>query len=113
MKKEISFLKTQWFNLLIGTLWMTGAFIAFYELAVIDPATTATVEIVKLAFLSCFDFMLAFILVFTAVINYNALRVEQLQKRIEILETCAITAIVEESPKHYVVKRRLGPDKED
>lgn len=40
-----------------------------------------------------------------------ALKVEQLQKRIEILETYAVTDIIEEPPKYYIVKRRLDPDK--
>ena len=35
------------------------------------------------------------------------------EKRIDILENRAITDIEEESPKYYVVKRKLGPDKED
>jgi hypothetical protein len=48
-----------------------------------------------------------------AVISYNALRVEQLEKRIDILENRAITDIEEESPKYYVVKGKLGPDKEN
>ena len=44
-------------------------------------------------------------------IKQLTLAVEQLQKRIEILETYAVTDIIEEPPKYYIVKRRLDPDK--
>lgn len=40
-------------------------------------------------------------------------KIKTLERKVKRLENCAITEIVEESPNHYVVKRRLGPDKED
>ena len=65
------------------------------------------------AILAAIFFTCMTIWLLSALINYNALKVEQLEKRIEALETRAITDIEEESPKYYVVKRKLGPDKEN
>jgi predicted membrane channel-forming protein YqfA (hemolysin III family) len=110
--KEISFLKTQWLNILVGAITLVAAFVILFQVVTVEPAATATNEIVRLAIIAVLFFTCSVIWLLNAVISYNALRVEQLQKRIEILEACAITDIVEESPKYYVVKRRLGPDKE-
>jgi hypothetical protein len=113
MKKEISFWKTQWHPILWGIIFLVLGFVYFFRLAFIDPTEIATVEIVRLAFLAVFDFMLVTLYVLLALIDYNVLKVGQLEKRIDILENCAITDIEEESPRYYVVKRKLGPDKED
>ena len=107
MKKEISFWKTQWFN-------MTVAFIAIATgFAFLIRAVLTVEPEVELFFLSLFWFLISEVWVITALVDYNNLRIKKIQDRIERLENCAITEIVEESPNHYVVKRRLGPDMED
>ena len=111
--KEISFWKTQWLAIVVAAVMLVAAFIKLFQVALADPAASATNEMVCHAIMAAIFFTCMTIWLITAVINYNALKVEQLERRIEILETCAITEIVEESPKHYVVKRRLGPDKEN
>ena len=113
MKKEISFWKTQWYNILWGILFLVLGFVNLFRLALIDSAEIATVEVVKLAFLVGFDFILVILYVFLALINYNALKVDKLEKRISALENCAITDIEKVDANNYVCKRRLGPDKED
>jgi hypothetical protein len=40
-------------------------------------------------------------------------KIAELEKKVKNLENCAITNIEEESPNHFIVKRRLGPDKEE
>ena len=107
----ISFWKTQWLNILGGAITLVAAFVNLFQVVILDPAATMTNEIVWHFIVAALFFMCSIVWLINAVINYNALRVEQLQKRIEILETYAVTAIIEESPKYYVVKRRLGPDK--
>ncbi len=109
--KEISFWKTQWWTLVVAAVMLVAAFANLFRVAFTDVLTLN--EIVNHVIMAVIFFTCMTIWLLTAVINYNALRVEQLQKRIEILETCAITEIVEESPNHYIVKRRLGPDAED
>lgn len=113
MKKEISFCKTQWHPILWGITFLVLGFVHFFRLGSIDPTEIATVEIVRIAFLAGFDFMLVVLYVLLALIDYNALKVKQLERRISALENCAITDIVEESPNRYVVKRCLGPDAEE
>lgn len=111
--KEISFWKTQWWNLVVAAVMLVTAFINLFQIAFTIPAAPATVEIVNHAIMATFCFTCMTIWLLTAVINYNALKVEQLERRIDILENRAITDIEEESPKYYVVKRKLGPDKEN
>lgn len=43
----------------------------------------------------------------------QAAKITELEKKVKNLENCAITDIEKESPNHYVVKRRLGSDKEE
>ncbi len=109
----ISFWKTQWWNLVVAAIMLVAAFVNLFQVVFTDPAASATNGIVYHVIMVVIFFTCMTIWLLTAVINYNALKVEQLEKRIDILENRAITDIEEESPKYYVVKRRLGPDKED
>ena len=111
--KEISFWKTQWGNIVVATITAVAAFVNLFQITFTDPAANATNEMVRHAIMVAILFICTIVWLINAVINYNALKVEQLAKRIDILETRAITDIEEESPKYYVVKRKLGPDKED
>ena len=109
-----SFWKTQWWNILVATVMLVAAFINLFQVASADPAASTTNEIVHLvhhAIRAAVFFTCMTVWLLGAVINYNALKVEQLERRIDILENRAITDIEEESPKYYVVKRKLGPDK--
>jgi len=102
MKKEISFWKTQWFSMVVAFIAIATGFVYLIgAVSIVEPV------------LSLFWFLISEVWVITALVDYNNLRIKKIRDRIEVLEYCAITDIVEESPKHYVVKRRLGPDKED
>ena len=109
----ISFWKTQWWNLVVAAIMLVAAFVNLFQVVFTDPTASATNGIVYHVIMVVIFFTCMTIWLLTAVINYNALKVEQLEKRIDILENRAITDIEEESPKYYVVKRKLGPDKED
>lgn len=111
--KEISFWKTQWWNIVVAAIMLVAAFVNLYQIAFTVPTAIATNEIVNHAIMATIFFTCMTIWLLTAVINYNALKAEQLERRIDILENRAITDIEEESPKYYVVKRKLGPDKEN
>ena len=107
MKKEISFLKTQWFSLTVAFIAIAAGFVCL-----IRAVLTVEPE-VEVFFLSLLWFLISEVWVITALVDYSNLRIKKIQDRIERLENCAITEIVEESPNHYVVKRQLGPDVED
>ena len=111
--KEISFWKTQWGNLVVAAIMLVGVFVNLFQATFADPEAVATIEIVSRAIMTALLFTCMSIWLFIAIINYNALKVEQLEKRINTLENRVITDIEEEFPKHYVVKRKLGPDKEN
>ena len=94
--KKISFWKTQWLDIIIAAIMLVAAFVNLFRVAFADPAAIATNEIVSYAILAMIFFICMTIWLLTAVINYNALKVEQLEKRIDILENRAITDIEEE-----------------
>lgn len=107
MKKEISFWKTQWFNILVGALCLLVAF------TFIIRAALSEVDVGGNCLAAFIWTISSAVWIVTALADYNNLRIKKLQDRVDALEYCAITEIVEESPNHYMVKRRLGPDKED
>lgn len=107
MKKEISFWKTQWFSILVACIAIVAGFVYLIE------ATSIPNPDVRLFYLSLVWFLIAVVWVSTALVDYNNLRIKNLQDRIERLEECAITEIEEVSKNHFIVRRRLGPDKED
>lgn len=111
--KEISFWKTQWLNIFVGAILLVVAFVNLFQVVIADPAAAVTNETLRHIIIAVLFFTCSIIWLLSAVISYNALRVEQLQKRIELLEAMAITEIEEVSKNNFIVKRRLGPDKED
>ncbi len=107
----VSFWKTQWWRLLIA-LWCLGTSIVS---AVTSTATADSVDGLYMLLgdaVNSFIWFGGFIMwCLTAMITYNGDRIDALQKRIEILETCAITEIEEVSKNNFIIRRRLGPDK--
>lgn len=107
MKKEISFWKTQWFSMVVALIAIAAGFVYLIRaMSIVDPD-------VRLFYLSLVWFLIAVVWVIIALVDYINLRIKNLQDRIERLESCAITEIEEVSKNHFIVRRRLGPDKED
>ena len=62
---------------------------------------------------SCFGWTLTGIIwLVMSFIEYNSDRIEQLEKRIDRLEQRAVTDIDKISDNNFMVRRRLGPDKD-
>lgn len=106
MKKEISFWKTQWASILVGTINFIVSFILLIRATILE--TDISMYVIAVLW-----FIAGTVWFISALINYNNMCISRLQERIIYLETFAITDIDEESPNHYVVKRRLDPDVED
>ena len=104
--KEISFWKTQWVSILVSIIDFIIAIILFVYGTIIK--TDLSLYIIAVLW-----FISGAVWATSALINYNNMCISRLQERIIYLEAFAITDIDEESPNHYVVKRRLGPDNED
>ena len=94
-----SFWKKHWFEMLVG---ISGTIMAIVFMFVED----ADFAVLAYSILSVIWFGSAYI-------GYNRDCIKALAKRVADLEASAITDIEEESPNYYMVKRRLGPDKEE
>lgn len=108
----VSYFKTQWFRIFIGLACLVYCIvIACTSTTVADSVEGLyitmqdTFRFLGWFLASCFWFIMSYI-------NYHEECLKKLNERIEALETRAITDIEETSPNHYIVKRRLGPDKE-
>lgn len=93
----MKFLKSQWPNIIFG--------IAALALAIVNLAQGDNLMAVAWT-LSC---VVWFIM---ANINYNEERITRLESEVEQLKNRAITDIEEKSTNHFIVRRKLGPDKE-
>ena len=121
MKKtyEVSYIKTQWLRLLIAIAFFVVACVYAFSPA----ADTSTLEGVYQDIKTSFNFFMYFlnsmIWAIMSFIDYHDKcrdkmneRIYDLEKRIEALETRAITDIDKVSNNNYMVRRRLGPDKD-
>ena len=109
----VSYFKTQWWRLLC-------ALACLIYCIVIVCTSTAVADSVEGVYMllgdvincgawflaSCFWCIISFV-------AHNSACIEKLDKRVEALENRAITNIDQVKPNHFIVKRRLGPDKED
>lgn len=93
----MKFLKSQWPNIIFGSAALATAIIALVQ----------GDELMAVAWtLSC---VVWFIM---AHINYNEERIKVLEREVEQIKNRAITDIEEKSANHFIVRRKLGPDKE-
>ena len=109
----VSYFKTQWWRLLCGLMCLIYAVVIICTSIVTDDTVanlsdllTEVVRIVLWLMASCNWFIISFI-------SYNEDCIKELDKRVKQLETWAITDIDEISKNNLMVRRRLGPDKEE
>ena len=93
----MKFLKSQWPNIIFG--------IAALALAIVNLVQEDDLMAVAWTLSSVVWFIMANI-------NYNEERIKALEKEVEQLKNRAITDIEEEQPNYFIVRRKLGPDKE-
>ena len=106
------FWKTQWFKLLFA--------LAFFVIAIMILARPADMETVEgLAdttadmFCAVCNILTGMFWVCSAVIEHNSDCIKALERRVIQLEDRCITDIDEVGPNDFMVRRRLGPDKEE
>ncbi len=107
-----NFFKTQWFRLMFA--------LAFFVLAIVilaRPANTETVEGLADATADMFSAVCNIITgmfwICSAIMEHNSDCIRALEKRVIQLEDRCITDIDEVGPNDFMVRRRLGPDKEE
>ena len=109
----VSYFKTQWWRLVLAAL----CFIPIIITCCTSTATTETVEgltEVTSEVFSCFGWFLAScVWCIMSIVDHNSDCIKKLNERIELLEHRAITDIDKVSDNNYIVRRRLGADKDE
>ena len=119
MKYEVSYIKTQWFKLLVALLCLGVA--VFYLFS--PAADTSTIEGLEQDVKTSFNFFMylsGFILwSVLSFIDYADKRADKLkayisdlEARVEELEEHCITDLDPTTPGNYIARRRRGPDKD-
>ena len=111
---KVSYIKTQWFRLLVSLACFTYALVIIFtsENAVMTDSLENMYIGIKET-VSCLSWIMNGLLwLVMSFIEYNSDRIEQLEKRIERLEQRSITDIDKISDNNFMVRRRLGPDKD-
>lgn len=116
-----SYFKSQWYSLLFALISLgVCIYIICTTHTTFDGTAESLYQVVREVF-SCIGWFLTFVYwVQISRITYNQeciedlnTKVKELEIRIKELENRAVTDIEEVNPNHYVVKRKLGPDKEN
>jgi hypothetical protein len=110
--KMKSYIKTQWWRLLIALLCFVMACLYAFRPA----GDTTTLEGLNYdlgnAISAVINFSSFIIWSFSSFIDWHTDCICELEKRIEDLENYTITDIDKVSENNYMVRRRLGPDKD-
>lgn len=115
---KVSYIKTQWWRLLLALVCLIFACVYAFQPAV-DESTLEGVRENLGTMISATGWLLSSLLWFViSFLSWHEDCIRELDKknrdleeRIEALENRAITDIDEVNPNHFVARRRLGPDK--
>ena len=109
----VSYFKTQWWKILCGLIYIIAALVIMCTSTATDD-TVANLSDLLAEVAQIILFLVAgtnwLIISFT---SYNEECIRELDRRISQLETRSITDIDEISKNNFMVRRRLGPDKEE
>lgn len=108
-----NFIKNQWFRLVVGTLCIVVACIYAFQPAKYEEGTIEYLDQAMGALFSAgLWFISSLIWFIMAMVEHNSDCIKALDKRTTQLENRAVTDIDKVDSNNYVVRRRLGPDKE-
>ena len=115
----VSYFKTQWFRFLIGCIFTVIALFYMFQPAG-ELGTLEGLEQDLSNEINCVTWLVSALLWFIAsMVDWNSennkaadKRISELEDRVKLLETRAITDIDHISTNKFRVRRRLGPDKD-
>lgn len=115
----VSYIKTQWFRLLLATVFLVVACVYAFSPAADTSTLEGVYQDTKTSFNFFMYFLTSMIWAIMSFVDYHDKcrekmneHISSLEERIEALENRAITDIDKVSDKHYECRRRLGPDKD-
>ena len=111
---KVSYIKTQWFSLLVAILCFTYVIIKLFTTP--NAGMTESLENMYVGLNVAFNAvgwtLTGCTWLLMSFINYHEDCLKELEKRIEKLEQRSVTDIDKISDNNYMVRRRLGPDKD-
>ena len=115
----VSYIKTQWFRFLLGCIFTVIALVYLFQPAS-ELGTLEGLEQDLRNEIHCVTWFVSALIWFIAsMVDWNSdnnkaadKRISELEERVKLLETRAITDIDKVSTNHFMVRRRLGPDKD-
>ena len=109
-----SFLKNQWFRLVVGVACIVVACIYAFQPVKYEEGTIEYLDqALSALFTAGLWFISSIIWFIMAMVEHNVDCIKALDKRTTILEDRAITDIDRVDTNNYIVRRRLGPDKDE
>jgi hypothetical protein len=107
----VSYIKTQWWRLVIALLCLVPCIVVACTSTATSDSVEGLTELISDLFSFYSWFFASNIWLIMSIVDHNSDCIKKLNKRIEALEARAITDI-DETPDHYICRRRLGPDKD-
>jgi hypothetical protein len=108
----VSYFKTQWWRLVMAVLCLVPCIVIVCTSTATSDSVEGLAELMSDLFSFYSWFFASCIWLVMSIVDYNSDCIKKLNERIEALEARAITDIDEISNNNYMVRRRLGPDKD-
>ena len=107
----VSYIKTQWWRLVMAFLCLIPCIVIVCTSTATSDSVEGLTELMSDLFSFYSWFFASSIWLVMSIVDHNSDCIKKLNQRIEALEAWAITDI-DETPDHYICRRRLGPDKD-
>lgn len=107
----VSYIKTQWWRLVMALLCLIPCIVVVCTSTAKADSIEGLTELLSDLFHFYSWFLASCSWLVMSMVDHNSDCIKKLNKRIEELEARAITDI-DETPDHYICRRRLGPDKD-
>lgn len=107
----VSYFKTQWWRLVMAVMCLVPCIVIVCTSTATSDSVEGLTELMSDLFSFYSWFFASCIWLVMSIVDHNSDCIKKLNDRIEELEARAITDI-DETPDHYICRRRLGPDKD-
>ncbi len=107
----VSYIKTQWWRLVMALMCLIPCIVIVCTSTATSDSVEGLTELMSDLFSFYSWFFASCIWLVMSMVDHNSDCIKKLNQRIEELEARAITDI-DDTPDHYICRRRLGPDKD-
>ena len=109
----VSYFKTQWWRLVMAAMCLVPCIVIVCTSTATSDSVEGLTELMSDLFIFYSWFFASCIWLVMSIVDHNSDCIKKLNERIELLEHRAITDIDKVSDNNYIVRRRLGADKDE